>query len=38
MYTDYIDSPLGILELKASNKGIAQVIFSGEEKTQGNPN
>ncbi len=38
MYTDYIDTPLGILEFKASDKGIAQVIFSGEEKSQIKPN
>ncbi len=32
MYTDYIDSPLGVVEFKASDKGITQTIFSGAEK------
>lgn len=38
MYIDYIDSPLGTLEFKASEKGITQVIFSGEEKEPVNAN
>lgn len=29
MYTDYIDTPLGIMEFKASNIGITQAIFCG---------
>ena len=33
MYTDYIDSPLGVVEFKASDKGITQTIFSGEQKS-----
>lgn len=32
MYVDYIDSPLGVFEFKASEKGITQAIFSGEKK------
>lgn len=38
MYVDYIDSPLGILEFKASEKGISQAIFSGEKSERINPN
>ncbi|KPH65270.1 cysteine methyltransferase [Pseudoalteromonas porphyrae] len=33
MFVDYIDTPLGCVEFKASDKGITQVIFSGEIKT-----
>ncbi len=29
MYVDYIESPLGIMELRASEQGVTQVIFSG---------
>jgi methylated-DNA-[protein]-cysteine S-methyltransferase len=32
LYTDYIDSPLGVIEFKASDKGITQVIFCGADK------
>ena len=32
MYTDYIDTPLGVLEFKASDRGITQAIFSGDKK------
>ena len=32
MYSDYIDTPLGVFEFKASNKGITQAIFSGDKK------
>ncbi len=38
MYTDYIDSPLGVVEFKASDKGITQTIFSGTEKSAIKPN
>ena len=31
LYTDYIDSPLGMLEFKASDKGITHVIFCGSD-------
>jgi len=31
-FTDYINSPLGTIECKASQKGITQVIFSGAKK------
>lgn len=33
MYTDYIDSPLGVIEFKASDKGITQTIFCGAERS-----
>ena len=33
MYTDYLETPLGTVEIKASQKGITQVIFSGTEKS-----
>ena len=32
MFTDYIDSPLGLVEFKASEQGITQVIFCGIRK------
>jgi methylated-DNA-[protein]-cysteine S-methyltransferase len=32
VYIDYIDSPLGLVEFKASDKGITQVIFCGSER------
>ncbi|NQY65253.1 MAG: methylated-DNA--[protein]-cysteine S-methyltransferase [Alteromonadaceae bacterium] len=32
MFTDYIDSPLGLVEFKASEQGITQVIFCGNSK------
>lgn len=31
VYTDYIKSPLGLVEFKASEKGITQVIFCGSQ-------
>ncbi|MBV1909100.1 MAG: methylated-DNA--[protein]-cysteine S-methyltransferase [Kangiellaceae bacterium] len=34
MFTDYIETALGLFEFKASNKGITQAIFSGELKTK----
>ncbi|CAH9054758.1 Methylated-DNA--protein-cysteine methyltransferase, constitutive [Pseudoalteromonas sp. CIP111854] len=39
MYTDYIESPLGLVEFKASDKGITQLIFCGTQsiKTANNP-
>ena len=33
MYTDYIETPLGTLEFKASEKGITQAIFCGEQQS-----
>ena len=33
MYTDYLETPLGTVEIKASQKGIIQIIFSGAEKS-----
>lgn len=32
MYTDYIESPLGLVEFMASDKGITQAIFCGNDK------
>ena len=32
MYTDYIESPLGMVEIKASGQGVTQVIFCGTQK------
>jgi len=31
VYTDYIKSPLGLMEFKASEKGITQLIFCGSQ-------
>lgn len=31
VYTDYIKSPLGLVEFKASEKGVTQVIFCGSQ-------
>ncbi|NTS76642.1 methylated-DNA--[protein]-cysteine S-methyltransferase [Catenovulum sp. SM1970] len=31
MYNDYLESPLGLIEFKASDKGITQLIFCGEQ-------
>lgn len=38
MYTDYINSPLGLVEFKATEKGITQIIFCGDEKKEVNSN
>jgi methylated-DNA-[protein]-cysteine S-methyltransferase len=38
MYTDYLKSPLGLVEIKASEKGLTQVIFCGDEMTDINAN
>jgi methylated-DNA-[protein]-cysteine S-methyltransferase len=38
MYTDYLETPLGLVECKASDKGITQTIFCGSEKSTSNPN
>ena len=38
MYTDYLETPLGLVEFKASEKGITQIIFCGAEKSAINPN
>ena len=32
IFIDYMDSPIGVIEIQASSKGITQVIFSGTEK------
>lgn len=32
MYTDYMESPLGLIEFKASDNGITQLIFCGEQR------
>lgn len=37
-YIDYIESPLGLIECKATNKGVAHVIFCGEQKIKNQPN
>ncbi|MBQ4812234.1 cysteine methyltransferase [Pseudoalteromonas luteoviolacea] len=34
LYTDYFQSPLGLIEIKASEIGIRQLIFCGEQITQ----
>ncbi|MFT5757265.1 MAG: methylated-DNA-[protein]-cysteine S-methyltransferase [Alteromonadaceae bacterium] len=33
MFIDYLNSPLGLIEFKASDKGIVYVIFCGTEKS-----
>jgi methylated-DNA-[protein]-cysteine S-methyltransferase len=38
MFCDYINTPLGIMEIKASDNGIVQVIFCGDEQSEVNPN
>ncbi|WP_237070519.1 methylated-DNA--[protein]-cysteine S-methyltransferase [Pseudoalteromonas aliena] len=38
MFVDYIDTPLGAIEFKASEKGVTQVIFAGEVKASVKPN
>lgn len=38
MYTDYLESPLGLVEFKASDKGITQVIFCGSQRGNINSN
>ncbi|WDD98805.1 methylated-DNA--[protein]-cysteine S-methyltransferase [Thalassomonas actiniarum] len=37
MYIDYLDTPLGDMEIQATDAGIAQVIFCGLEKKPANP-
>ncbi|WP_221887253.1 methylated-DNA--[protein]-cysteine S-methyltransferase [Pseudoalteromonas luteoviolacea] len=34
LYTDYFQSPLGLIEVKASEVGIRQLIFCGEQVSQ----
>jgi methylated-DNA-[protein]-cysteine S-methyltransferase len=34
MYTDYVNSPLGLIEFKASNAGITQLIFCGDNRKE----
>jgi len=38
MFTDYLDTPLGMMEFKASDKGITQAIFCGDSKVCINTN
>ena len=38
MFIDYLDTPLGLVELMATEKGIGQAIFCGEEKHEVNRN
>jgi len=38
MYTDYFESPLGLIEFKASDEGIMQLIFCGAEQDTARPN
>jgi len=38
VFTDYLISPLGLLEFKATEKGITQIIFCGAEKKEVNSN
>jgi len=38
MYTDYLQSPLGLVEFKASEAGITQVIFCGAQTVAVNAN
>lgn len=33
MFVDYFKSPLGLIEIKATQQGICQVIFSGEQRS-----
>ncbi|ESP95423.1 MULTISPECIES: methylated-DNA--[protein]-cysteine S-methyltransferase [Pseudoalteromonas] len=34
LFTDYFQSPLGLIEVKASNLGIRQLIFCGDQTTE----
>lgn len=34
MFIDYLDTPLGLFEFMATEQGICQAIFCGDEKTQ----
>jgi len=34
MFTDYLGTPLGLMEFKASDKGLTQVIFCGAEQNE----
>lgn len=38
VYTDYVESPLGLVEFKATEKGITQVIFCGAQRGDINGN
>ncbi len=38
MYTDYVNTPLGLIECKASELGITQVIFCGPQQSAINAN
>ncbi len=38
MYIDYTTSPLGIIEIQATNQGITQLIFCGDDKKPTNSN
>ncbi|GAW95022.1 methylated-DNA--protein-cysteine methyltransferase [Colwellia marinimaniae] len=37
MYTDYLDTPLGLFEFMASEQGICQAIFCGDKVCGGEP-
>ncbi|WDE11554.1 methylated-DNA--[protein]-cysteine S-methyltransferase [Thalassomonas haliotis] len=37
MYIDYVDTPLGEMEIQATDAGVAQVIFCGLQKQPENP-
>ena len=37
-YIDYFNSPLGLIECKATDKGLAHVIFCGEQTSEIKPN
>ena len=37
MYIDYLNTPLGEMEIQATEAGVAQVIFCGQEKKAANP-
>ncbi|WDE05675.1 methylated-DNA--[protein]-cysteine S-methyltransferase [Thalassomonas viridans] len=37
MYIDYLDTPLGEMEIQATDEGVAQVIFCGQEKHPAKP-
>jgi len=38
VYTDYIKSPLGVLEIRASSEGVTHVLFTTSKKSEINTN
>jgi len=38
MFTDYVNTPLGLMECKASEKGLVHVIFCGDQVSDRSPN